>query len=247
MGDRYRFDPHVDRRGHVIYRIVTVAALVALTGLLLPGAVAGKAAQNRLVGTVGGGADGNEFRISLVDEAGNRVSQLNPGTYTIEVRDLADFHNFHLSGPGVNMRTGIGDRETVTWTVTFAQGVYTYLCDPHPTQMRGSFRVGNPSPPPPPPAGGPRRLSGSVGPGSAITLKSGARKVSRLAAGTYRVTVRDRTVRDNFHLTGPGVNRRTGVRFRGTASWTVRFRRGSAYRYVSDANRRRLRGSFRAT
>jgi hypothetical protein len=246
MGDRYRFRPRVDRRGHVIYRIVTVAALAALTGLLLPGAGAGKAAQNRLIGTVGGGADGNEFRISLVDEAGNRVSQLNPGTYTIEVRDLADFHNFHLSGPGVNMRTGIGNRETVTWTVTFAEGNYTYLCDPHPTQMRGNFRVGNPPPPPPPPAGGPRRLTASVA-GASISLKSGARKVSRLAAGNYRVTVRDRSRQQNFHLTGPGVNRKTGVRFRGTATWTVRFRKGSAYRYVSDANRRRLRGSFRAT
>lgn len=221
-------------------RVSFLAVVVGLTALLLPGAVAGKSAQNRLIATVGSGPDGFGDLITLADEAGNRVSQLDPGTYTIEVRDVSDIHNFHLIGPSVNVRSSVERRETLTWTVTFTDAVYRYLCDPHLWTMRGTFRVGNPPPPPP-------TLSGSVGPGSSISLKSGGRRVGRLAAGSYRVTVRDRSRRDNFHLTGAGVNKATGVRFRGTITWTVGFQAGQAYRYVSDPRRTRLRGSFRAT
>jgi hypothetical protein len=37
----------------------------------------------------------------------------------------------------------------------------------------------------------------------------------------------------NFHLVGPGVNRRTGAAFTGTVTWTVRLARGT-YRFGSD-------------
>src|SRR6266567_4272883 len=39
--------------------------------------------------------------------------------------------------------------------------------------------------------------------------------------GPALVTVNDRSKTDNFHLTGPGVNRKTGVKTRGKATWTV--------------------------
>jgi hypothetical protein len=52
-------------------------------------------------------------------------------------------------------------------------------------------------------------------------------------AGRYRVRVQDGSRRANFHLAGRGVNRRSGMRFTGRATWTVRLARGT-YRFGSD-------------
>lgn len=54
-----------------------------------------------------------------------------------------------------------------------------------------------------------------------------------MGAGRYRLVVQDRSPRANFHVKGRGVNRRTGMRFTGNKSWTVRLARG-AYRFGSD-------------
>ena len=78
-------------------------------------------------------------------------TKLDPGTYEITVDDLSEEHNFHLSGPGVDRATEIGDVGTQTWTVTLRDGTYTYVCDPHQGTMRGSFTVGNVTTPPPTP------------------------------------------------------------------------------------------------
>src|SRR5205823_2406075 len=75
---------------------------------------------------------------------GTRVTHLDPGTYTIDVNDLADVHNFHLFGPGVTEATTVEGTGTATWTVTFQDGAtYTYVCDAHPGSMIGKFTVGN--------------------------------------------------------------------------------------------------------
>jgi hypothetical protein len=83
-------------------------------------------------------------------------------------------------------------------------------------------------------------VTATVGPGA--TIRVAPRSVR---AGRVRITVNDRTAAHNFHLTGPGVNRRTGVAFRGQARWTLTLRRG-VYRYRSDA-RPSLRGTLRVT
>jgi hypothetical protein len=82
--------------------------------------------------------------------------------------------------------------------------------------------------------------------GISLRTSRGAR-VRRLKAGRYRIVVRDRSAKHNFHLLGPGVNKRTTARFRGTVTWTVTLRKGKTYRFVSDPQARRMRGSFRAT
>jgi len=88
-------------------------------------------------------------------------------------------------------------------------------------------------------------LSGSVGPGFTISLKKGSKKVSSLKAGRYRITVRDKSDFHNFHLTGPGVNRRiTTVDFTGTKSRTFRLKKGT-YRYVCDPHSDSMHGSFK--
>jgi plastocyanin len=217
--------------------VITAAALGAL------GSPAAALAQTRLVANVG---QNDAFVISLRTAAGGSVDNIPPGQYEIEVNDHSTMHNFHLSGPGVNNLTTEAFVGRVTWNVTFQNGRYTFQCDPHPTQMRGSFTVGTVAPPPPPPAP-PRvqRLTATVGPGFTISLRTASgRRVTSLRRGRYRITVRDRSSMHNFHLIGPRVNKRTAVGFRGTRTWTLTLRRGR-YRFVCDPHARRMRGSFR--
>jgi plastocyanin len=220
--------------------VITAAALGVL------GSPATAFAQTRLIANVG---QGDAFVISLRTAAGGSVDNIAPGPYEIEVNDHSGMHNFHLTGPGVDRRTTEAFVGREIWTVTLQNGRYTFQCDPHPTQMRGTFTVGTAPPPPPPPPPPPRvqRLTATVGPGFTISLRTAAgRRVTRLRRGRYRITVRDRSASHNFHLRGPGVNKRTAVGFRGTRTWTVTLRRGR-YRFVCDPHAGRMRGSFRVT
>lgn len=220
-------------------------AVVALGAL---GSPAAAFAQTKLIANVG---LNDAFVISLTTESGATVRDVPAGSYEIEVRDHSTMHNFRLSGPGVQMATTEAFVGTVTWTVTLQdKAQYTFNCDPHPTQMRGSFTTGGgpPQPPPPPPAPRVQRLIATVGPGATISLRTtSGRRVTRLRAGRYQVVVRDRSTMHNFHLIGAGVNKRTTVAFRGKRTWTVTFRKGKQYRYVCDPHRTRMKGSFRAT
>jgi plastocyanin len=221
--------------------------------VVLPGAAGAADATTTLTATVGPG-----FTISLTDQAGARVTNLSPGTYVINVQDRAAEHNFHLTGPGVDQATAVETTGDTTWTVTVRDGTYTYVCDPHSSQMRGSFTVGAAAPPPAPPAPAPtppppppapaaaKPLAGSVGPGFTISLRSAGKLVGTLKAGLYAITVRDRAAIHNFHLIGPGVNRRTSVPGVGTTTWRLRLRPG-LYRFVCDPHARSMRGSFRVT
>lgn len=224
-------------------RITLLAACTALAALASPSIAL---AQTKLIGTVA-----DPGTITLRTEAGAAVTDVPAGTYTIEVHDQSISHNFHLSGPGVDQRTEVETIATQTWTVTLQDRArYTFVCDPHNTVMRGSFTTGGgpPTPPPPPPPTRPPTLSATVGPGATISLRTsrGAR-VTRLKAGRYRIVVRDRSNMHNFHLSGPGVNKRTTVRFRGSTTWTVTFRKGRTYRFVCDPHAKRMKGSFRVT
>jgi opacity protein-like surface antigen len=210
-------------------RRLLIAAVCAFAAFSSPAA----AQAVDLFGTVG-----PDFTISLRNAQGQNVTQLDPGAYRIVVQDRSDFHNFHLSGPEVSLATDIESVETVTWEVTLVEGRYTFVCDPHATDMRGSFTVGNPPPPPVP-----VRLVATVGPSNTISLTRNGARVRTLTAGAYAVVVRDRSKRHNFHLTGPGVNRRTAVGRTGTVTWNLRLGAGT-FRYVSDPQAKRVRGTF---
>ena len=223
-------------------RLIVLAAFATLAALASPTVAL---AQTKLIGTVS-----NPATITLRHENGTAVTDIPAGTYTIEVHDESDMHNFHLAGPGVDERTDVETLSTRTWTVTFQdRSRYTFQCDPHSGTMRGSFTVGGGPPvqPPPPPPRIPT-LTATVGPGATISLRTsrGAR-ITRLKAGRYRIVVRDRSSMHNFHLLGLGVNKRTTVRFRGTTTWTVTLRKGKIYRFRCDPHAARMRGSFRAT
>jgi hypothetical protein len=66
------------------------------------------------------------------------------GSATITVNDRSRVDNFHLTGPGVNKKTGVAFRGRVTWNVTLRPGIYSYRSDKHKT-MRGSLIVTLPS------------------------------------------------------------------------------------------------------
>jgi hypothetical protein len=210
--------------------------LAALAALLAPGEAL--ADNPKLEASVGPG-----FSIRITGPDGLAVTRLAAGTYDLTVRDLSEEHNFHLQGPGVDERTSLEFVGTVTWTVTLAEGRYTFVCDPHSTTMRGAFTVGEPvATPPPAPV---PRLVATVGPGQTITLRDakGAR-LTRLRPGAYSISVRDRSRTHNVHLAGAGIDRRTARAGTGTFTWRVRLRAGTL-RFFSDAAPARLRGSVR--
>lgn len=216
-----------------MYRTLLISILAAIA-VSIPAAATGSA-NATLTGVVGPG-----FSISLKNADGSNVSHLNPGTYDIVVTDNELTHNFHLFGPGVEQSTDIegASPNPVTWTVTFSDGTYTFNCQAHPVQMKGTFTVGTVAPPPPPAA----KLSGKVT-SSAITLKTSAgARVKSLAQNTYKIAVTDSSKTQNFHLTGPGVNRKTSVPGKSKRTWTVKLKPGK-YTYRSD-KKRSLRRTF---
>ena len=112
-------------------RFVVGAALIAVVAAFAwPGVAGAKVRSNILIGT-----DGAGFTITM-----NKTT-VKPGTYTIVIHDKSNIHNFHLTGPGVNKATSVGGTGTTTWTVTLKKGTYKYVCDPHATAMKGSFKV----------------------------------------------------------------------------------------------------------
>lgn len=201
-----------------------IALVTLLVALVLPSAVA-QADNPKLVAVVG---TNEAFVISLRDSAGNLVTKLDAGTYDIAVSDRAIAHNFHLRGLGVDMSTPIDDKQETTWTVTFGDGRYTYVCDPHASQMRGYFLVGNVPP---------STATAAVGPKKTISVKP-----KPTLPGPATIVVNDRSKTDNFHLSGPGVNRKTGVKTRGKVTWNLTLAPGT-YTYKSDKTRK-LRGTF---
>ena len=221
-------------------------ALLACAALVLvPGAATAPAQAVKLVGTVGPG-----FSILLEFPDGRTVTQLDPGSYEVTVRDLSEEHNFHLTGPGVDQFTGVETTGSVTWNVTFREGRYTIVCDPHPSQMVRVFPVGNP-PPVPTPTPTPKpvpKLLATVGPRNTISLRSGTGAVLHhgVKAGTYAVVVRDRSKVHNFHLVGKGVNRRSTLAGVGTTTWKLKLAKGTL-RFYSDRAPKTVKGSVRVT
>src|SRR5262249_34692564 len=119
---------------------VIAAVAAAMGGVVLAVALADGAP---LHGSVGPG-----FAISLKDGSGATVTHLTPGSYALAVDDLSDMHNFHLTGPGVDVGTTVEGTGTQAFNLTLVDGTYTFICDAHPLSMKGSFTVGSATPPP---------------------------------------------------------------------------------------------------
>ena len=88
-------------------------------------------------GTTLNGSVGPGFDISLEGTDG-----LTAGSYTIVVNDQSASHNFHLTGPGgVDVSTEVSETGEKSLDVDLEAGEYTFVCDPHASQMKGSFTV----------------------------------------------------------------------------------------------------------
>ncbi len=101
------------------------------------GSRSGGSASGTLQGETGPG-----FTIE-VSQNGEDAETVKAGTYTLEVEDKSDMHNFHLIGPGVDEEVTevgfVGDKSVM---VTLKPGTYTYQCDPHAASgMKGTFTV----------------------------------------------------------------------------------------------------------
>ena len=114
--------------------VVTAAIAVTLS-------VAGAALSRGSATPVLTGTDGPGYTITL-KKGGRPVRMLEPGRYSITVADKSNIHNFHLKGPGLNKEiTTVGFVGTKTVILALKKGTYTFVCDPHFTSMKGSFKV----------------------------------------------------------------------------------------------------------
>jgi plastocyanin len=84
-------------------------------------------------------------------------------------------------------------------------------------------------------------LSGTDGPGFTITMNK-----KTVKAGTYVITIHDKSNIHNFHLTGPGVNKLTSVARVYTTKWTVKLKKGT-YHFVCDPHRTIMLGVLKVT
>jgi hypothetical protein len=160
---------------------------------------------------------GPALSVTAVDSTDNGTCQMGTGGFSCAVT-LGTAPCDCMPGGGVNVLfSGSGD--TGGSQVRIDDVVYTIGTAPAtPPQT---------TPPTAPPKT--TKLSARVGPGAKIVF------ASKAPAGKATVTVRDMTASDNFHLSGPGVNKKTGVRFKGTVTWTVALRKG-VYTFRSDAH-----------
>jgi plastocyanin len=90
-------------------------------------------------------------------------------------------------------------------------------------------------------------LKGEVGPGFTIEVTKAGKDVKKLKAGTYKIKVEDKGSIHNFHLFGPGLNKKTGVLFTGDTTWTIKLKPGR-YTYQCDPHHLSgMRGHFKVT
>ena len=117
-------------------RFRTLVLLTAVLAGALALSAPSQAAPPKLTGTVGPG-----FTITMT-RLGKKLTAVKAGTYSITVSDKSNIHNFHLIGPGVNKEiTSIGFVGTKTVVVALKKGTYRFICDPHASIMKGSFKV----------------------------------------------------------------------------------------------------------
>jgi hypothetical protein len=112
--------------------VIAILALVALS----TAAPALPKTLPQLFGTVG---PGSTFR--LENKGGSPFRALKAGKYTVTVQDFSQQQNFHLVGPGLNVKTSVKGKGSSGWAVVLRAGTFRYFSDGSPTRLKGSFSV----------------------------------------------------------------------------------------------------------
>jgi NitT/TauT family transport system substrate-binding protein len=89
-------------------------------------------------------------------------------------------------------------------------------------------------------------LQATVGPGLFVTLRLNGSVIKTLPAGSYTISVTDKSGKDNFHITGKGVNKSTSIAKNQAASWTVKLTKGT-YTVSSDGHPKLLKRTITVT
>jgi plastocyanin len=90
-------------------------------------------------------------------------------------------------------------------------------------------------------------LKGEVGPGFSIEVEKGNKDLKTIKAGTYSIKIQDKSSIHNFHLIGPGLNKKTSVSFTGETTWRIKLKPGR-YTYQCDPHASSgMKGRFRVT
>lgn len=90
-------------------------------------------------------------------------------------------------------------------------------------------------------------LKGEVGPGFSIEVQKGGKDLKTIRAGTYSIKIQDKSSIHNFHLLGPGLNKKTSVSFTGETTWRIKLKPGR-YTYQCDPHASSgMKGHFRVT
>jgi plastocyanin len=84
-------------------------------------------------------------------------------------------------------------------------------------------------------------LTGTVGPGFTITMNK-----KTVKAGTHVITIHDLASIHDFHLTGPGIDKKTSVPGTGTTTWTVKLKKGT-YHFVCDPHQTIMHGVLKVS
>ena len=65
-----------------------------------------------------------------------------------------------------------------------------------------------------------------------------------LKRGTYTFVIQDRSTFHNYHLKGPGVDKKTSIPYLGTRTWAkVKLKKGK-YTIFCDPHKAKMHGSF---
>ena len=123
------------RRARLLAKGGFAVAIAAGVGLLTAAPAMPKTLP-QLFGTVGPGST-----FIFKDKADKSLRTLKPGKYTVTVQDFSKRQNFHLVGPGLNVRTSVKGKGSSGWAVVLKAGSFRYYRDGSPRRLKGSFSV----------------------------------------------------------------------------------------------------------
>jgi hypothetical protein len=117
-------------------KIKLALGIAVMTAVLVPAASAAPRALPQLFANVGPGST-----FTFTNKAGKSVRLIKAGKYTVTAQDRSTTQNFHLIGPGVNIKTTLKGKGSSGWALVLKAGSYRYFSDGSPNTLKGSFRA----------------------------------------------------------------------------------------------------------